>query len=229
MYVPNYVPEPLEVPGNVTLSPYAVRISFIRQVTLLHLIGLGLLAAMAFVPVPKTGCILPVAVLCAILILLDLLRIKLRSRPLEARISSACLPCVLLVVAWLAQELALTGLPVGFVLAGPVCCGIYTVACGRDYSFVGCFLLSLIASSTVLAALANQLRMPSNLTAYGLALNAVYLTYFVYDLASLMARRRRGEESAAVVDLYRDIFNFFGYLVRIVGHWKRHKIWAPPH
>jgi FtsH-binding integral membrane protein len=229
MYVPNYVPEPLEVPGNVTLAPYAVRVRFIRKVTLLHLISMALVFALAMTPIPPTGWLLPAAVLSGLLLLLDLLRIQLRGKPLEAPLSGMALPGVILAAAWLAEELCRTAVPVGFMVAGPLCCGIYTLACGRDYSFVGCFFLSLIASTTALAALANQLRLPSGTTEVGLAMNAAYLTYFVYDLASLMARRRRGEEPAAVVDLYRDVFNIFGYLVRIVGHWKRHKIWVPPH
>jgi hypothetical protein len=55
--------------------------------------------------------------------------------------------------------------------------------------------------------------------------------YFAYDLASLMSRRRRGEEAAAVVDLYRDVFNVFGYVPRVIAHWHRHRIWqdvVPP-
>ena len=54
----------------------------------------------------------------------------------------------------------------------------------------------------------------------------MFVIYWVYDLASLLARRRQGEELAAVVDLYRDVFNFFGYAVRMIKHWQKHKIWT---
>jgi hypothetical protein len=229
MYVPNYVPEPLEVPGNITLAPYTARVWFIRKVTSLHLLSLAIVALLAMIPMPAAPWFYPTGVLSAVLVLLDILRIRLRGKPVEALASSAALPCVILAVSWLAHDLTLMGLPVAFVLAGPACCGLYTLFCGRDYSFVGCLLLALIASTTGLATLSVQFKMSSSTAGWGLLMNAAYLTYFVYDLASLMARRRQGEEPAAVVDLYRDVFNFFGYFIRIIGHWKRHKIWVTPH
>ena len=61
--------------------------------------------------------------------------------------------------------------------------------------------------------------------AQALSWNAIYLTFYVYDLASLLARRRIGEEWAAVVDLYRDVLNVFGWIVRVFAHWRKHKIW----
>ena len=228
MYVPNYIPEPLEVPANVTFAPYRARVRFIKRVTALHLVSLTLLASYASAVSASPNWFLPAMVLLSLFLLLDLGRILLRGKPVEALLSSLSLRIVLVSAAWLGSSLASAGVPVEFVLAGPAACGIYTLCCGRDYSFVGCFLLSLILSSTVLAAIAIQLRMRAGLAACGLGLNAAYLTYFVYDLASLMARRREGEELAAVVDLYRDVLNVFGYLVRVVGHWKRHRIWVPP-
>ncbi len=228
MYVPNYIPEPLEVPGNITLAPYIARVRFIRRVTLLHLLSLSVVTGLSLIPFPATGWIVPAVVLSILLVLLDLLRIGLRGQRLEAIVSGAALPCVLLAVAWLASEVLRLRIPVWCVLAGPICCGVYTLCCGRDYSFVGCLLLSMIAATTALAAIAAQVGMSARQAWWGVGLSALYLTYFVYDLASLMARRRKGEELAAVVDLYRDVFNFFGYVVRVIGHWKRHKIWAPP-
>jgi FtsH-binding integral membrane protein len=228
MYVPNYIPEPLEVPSNITLAPYIARVRFIREVTLLHLASLTALTALCAVPFGPTGWIAPVIVLSVLFVLLDVLRIALRGRRVEAIASSAALPCVLLAVAWLASELMRIHIPVWCALTGPICCYVYTLCCGRDYSFVGCLMLSLIVSTTFLAGLAVQIDMTGRQAWWGIGMNAAYLTYFVYDLASLMARRRKGEELAAVVDLYRDVFNFFGYIVRVIGHWKRHRIWALP-
>jgi len=50
MIVPNYIPEPLEVPRNVTEEPYALRVTYIRRVTLRHLMGLFALAALSYLP-----------------------------------------------------------------------------------------------------------------------------------------------------------------------------------
>ena len=225
MYVPNYVPEPLEVPANVTLDPYPVRLAFIRRVTLLHAASLGLVTGLAWIPFPKFGVGLALGGLAVLLLLLDLTRVVLRGRPVEARASFQASGPMLVAVAIAARTLILAGIPVWAILVGPAFALAYTLLCGRDYSFVGCGLLSLIGSSVVLAALAVQSGIGHVASAWALGLNAAYLIYFVYDLASLMSRRRRGEELAAVVDLYRDVFNVFGYVPRVIRHWREHRIW----
>ncbi|HWD37865.1 MAG TPA: hypothetical protein VG944_03395 [Fimbriimonas sp.] len=227
MYVPNYIPEPLEVPGNVTLDPYPTRVRFIRTVTYLHLGSLAVVGALASVPLPQVRIGISLAILSVLLILMDVLRICLRGKPLEAKISGALLPVVLLVVAFAVIELQ-KHFPVWAFAAGPAACGVYTLVCGRDYSFVGCFFLSWITSSVIIAALAAYFQLTPGQAAFGLSVNFAYLSYYVYDLAALLARRRRDEALAAVVDLYRDVFNIFGYLLRVIGHWKKHRIWVSP-
>ena len=225
MYVPNYVPEPLEVPGNVALDRYPVRLAFIRRVTLLHAASLCLVAGLAWIPIPNVPLELGLAVIAAHLLVLDALRVLLRGQPREAPISIAASATMLAAVAVTARMAVLAGIPVWAILVGPAFSLIYTLLCGRDYSFVGCGLLSLIGSSVLLAGFIVQTGMNPHLAAWALGLNAAYLLYFVYDLASLMSRRRRGEEAAAVVDLYRDVFNIFGYIPRVISHWSRHRIW----
>ena len=228
MYVPNYVPEPLEVPGNVTQDTYLARVRFIKLVTALHLLSLAAVTVLCMAPLPQTGLIASLTSLGALLILLELLRISLRGRKSEAVVSAALLPIVLLFVSAAATALEARAVPVWCVLFGPAFCGVYTLLCGRDYSFIGCLCLSLVGSSTALAGCAIACGMSERETMIGLGLNFVYLVYFVYDLAALLARRRQGEAFAAVVDLYRDVFNVFGYLVRVIGHWRKHKIWVAP-
>lgn len=225
MYVPNYVPEPLEVPGNVTLDPYPIRLAFVRRVTLLHAVSLCLIAGMARLPWPQMRWESTLAILAGILLVLDGLRVVLRGRRLEARLSAASLAILLPAVAWTGRTLLDAGVPVWAMLVGPTFGLAYTLLCGRDYSFVGCGLLGLIGSSVALAGLIVQSNMEGPTAAWALGLNAAYLLYFVYDLASLMSRRRRGEEAAAVTDLYRDVFNVFGYVPRVISHWHRHRIW----
>ena len=228
MYVPNYVPEPLEVPGNVTLERYPVRLAFIRRVTLLHAASLCLVAGIAWLPArtPRPMPLIAVlAVLAATMLLLDFVRVRLRGRPKEAFWSVALAPAVAIATGIAARVAVLDGYPVWSALVGPAFALAYTLLCGRDYSFVGCGLLALIGSSVTLAGLAVQTHMGHRAAAWALGFNAAYLVYFVYDLASLMSRRRRGEEMAAVVDLYRDVFNVFGYVPRVVRHWNEHRIW----
>ena len=225
MYVPNYVPEPLEVPANVTLDPYPVRLAFLRRVTALHATSLLLVAGAAWIPIPPVPFPFALLVLAGILLLFDLLRVRLRGQPLEARLSVVLAAPIVLATALCARMATLGGIPVWAILLGPAFALAYTLLCGRDYSFVGCGLLSLIGSSVLLAGAIVQTGMGHRQAAWALGLNTAYLLYFVYDLASLMSRRRRGEEMAAVVDLYRDVFNVFGYVPRVVSHWRRHRIW----
>jgi len=229
MYVPNYVPEPLEVPGNVTLASYLSRVRFIRRVTFLHLAGMIFAAALAFIRWPELGWLPPLASLSLVLAVLDLLRIWLRGQSSEASVSSLALPLILVFAAWSARELVVGKVPVWSALVGVGWSAVYAVACGKDYSFVGGYLLALIPSTIVLAALSIQFHYGGWEAAAALLFNAAYLFYFAYDLASLMARRREEEVLAGVVDLYRDVFNFFGYFVRVLRHWKKHRIWVQPH
>ena len=47
MYVPNYIPPPLEVPRNVTQEKYLIRVRFIRRVSVLHLASVLLLGGLS--------------------------------------------------------------------------------------------------------------------------------------------------------------------------------------
>lgn len=225
MIVPNYVPDPLEVPNNVTTEPYRFRLVFVRRVMLLYLGSIGVLALLTRADWPTQG-VGPVALFfAALLIALDLWRIGARGTKLEAIISTAALPLVVAVGAWLVEELMRVGYPAWSPAIGIVSACLYSAVCGRDFSFVGCYFLAFIASSVFIAWRVVVEGMSAHTAAFALIANAGYLLYFLYDLASLMARRRRGEEGAAVVDLYRDVFNLGGYAVRCVRHWRKHRIW----
>jgi hypothetical protein len=225
MIVPNYVPEPLEVPSNVTLEPYRFRVAYIRRVTLLHLATLLVATALTNYAWPRLGLPTVALLLALVLVALDLWRIAARRARVEAMVSTFLLPLVVALVSWVATEALRLGWPAWAPLTGVVAASLYTVLCGRDFSFVGGFLLAWIASSVAIAAYVLHQRLGVPLAAAALVANTVYLFYFEYDLASLLSRRRRGEEWAAVVDLYRDVFNVFGYVVRCVRHWRKHRIW----
>lgn len=227
MYVPNYVPDPIEIPGNVTEEPYHARLGFVKRVSLLHFASLLVVGAVAYLPYAPPRAV-SLWMLGVFLIGLAITRVALRKRRTEARVSGMLLPPLLVLVGFALHHLQLAGHPIWTVIIGPGCAIIYATLCGRDYSFVGQYLLSLIASSTAIAALA--VAAPSTLAdaRFALIANGVYLSYYVYDLASLLARRRLREEFAAVVDLYRDVLNIFGYIVRCIGHWRKHRIWVIP-
>ena len=225
MIVPNYVPDPLEVPNNVTEERFPLRLQFIRRVMLIHLGTVLMVAGLSTQAFPQVGLVWASLGLAIVLIFLDVWRILARSSQSEATVSLALLPCVVVLMGWVAAEAQRIGFPVWSPAVGVVCAFLYAAVCGRDFSFVGCYFLAWIVSSVAIAGRVVWLGLPAHLAVLALAANTLYLFYFLYDLASLMARRRIGEFGAAVVDLYRDIFNIFGFAVRCVRHWRKHRIW----
>ncbi len=228
MIVPNFIPDPLEVPGNVTEQPYLLRVKFIRSVTWLYLCSLGVIAGLMLLPLPRLGVLISGGVLLATLVFLEIWRIIARGKPLEGKVSAGLLPLVLGCVPFVLNEVADAGWPVWQGLAAPLCVALYTALCGRDYSFLGNFFLSLIGSAVAIAAVGVSLQLTTRQAAFAQITNLVLLSYLLYDLASLLSRRRLPEKLAAVTDLYRDVLNFFGYFIRMVRHWQRHRIWSLP-
>jgi hypothetical protein len=226
MVVPNYIPDPIEIPDNVTQQPYPVRLTFIRRMQGIQVIGVAVIAGLATLKqIPIVAPTTIFVVLLTLLIVLCLIRIGLRSTRREAALSSAFIPILLGVVTVAAKSLAQLGFPIWSILFGLGFAYIYTILCGRDFSFIAQLVLSLIASTVALAALSLAMGHRGAYAAEALGWNAIALTYFVYDGASLLSRRRVGEEFAAVIDLFRDVLNFFGYVPRVVHHWHKHRIW----
>jgi hypothetical protein len=227
MYVPNYIPDPIEIPGNVSEELYASRLTFIRSVQILHFgsfLVIGLVSCIPWKP-PFQATLLGFGIILGSLVVV---RVAFRKARTEAVFSTSLLLPLLVSLGFLVQHFQARGYPIWAVVFGPGFALIYALLCGRDHSFVGQFMLSLIASSTAIAAL--SVAAPTTLldARFALIANAIYLGYFVYDLASLLARRRSHEKLAAVVDLYRDVLNIFGYLVRCVRHWRKHRIFVIP-
>ncbi len=197
MYVPNYIPEPLEVPGNVSQERYDLRLAFIRRVGAMYVVSLALIAAMVEglsllpKPLPSSGVGPALGAVVGLLIGLELMRIAMRGTRREANYSAAMLPLVLAVAAWLVRELQLAGAPVWALIPGPVAAVAYGALCGRDFSFVGCWVLSLIASSIWIARLQGRLDSRRSTPAIALGGNAAFLSYLVYDLASSSPPPRR--------------------------------------
>jgi len=226
MVVPNYVPEQIEIPDNVTEQPYAVRVRFIRRMQAYQMISFGVVALLAaFWPATEVRLSVALLILLAVLIVLCVIRIVARSTRREATMSAALMPILLAFVGIAANRAYAVGFPVWSVLFGLGFSYIYAILCGRDFSFVGQFVLSLIASSVALAALSLAMGHRGTYAAEALGWNAAFLSYYAYDCASLLSRRRIGEELGAVIDIYRDVLNIFGYVPRVVHHWHKHRIW----
>lgn len=228
MYVPNYIPQPVEIPGNVTGEKWPVKLRFLRIVTAWHLGSVVVLVLTSLLPLPPVALVTTIVALFVALLLLCLVRILTRGTAWDLRVSVALLPAILVLIAVIAKTLLQRGFPAWTPLVGLGASAAYTSLCGRDFSFLGQFVLSLITSAVMVAVIAVIVGMNSKMAAWGMAANALFLTYYCYDLASLMSRRRLGEELAATVDLYRDVLNVFGWIVRCARHWRRHRIWVTP-
>lgn len=228
MIVPNYVPDPLEVPGNVTLERYRVRIEFVRRVVRRSALSFTAITCSTLLAIPILPLVQVAVALMVSILMLSIERLINRSRPADVWGSLAIFPLAAASLALFMKALAVSGIPIYGPMIGILCAWIYTELCGRDFSFVGQFVLSLIVSSGVIALLAlSVLETPKHAWILLLS-NLVALSYYVYDCASLMSRRRVGEELAAMCDLYRDVLNIFGYIPRVISHWRKHKIFAVP-
>jgi FtsH-binding integral membrane protein len=119
-----------------------------------------------------------------------------------------------------ARELQEGGFAVVLVLFAALAATLYAALCGRDFSFVGQFVLSWLAVSIASGLLFFVGETAGNTVISGWVLASAWLFYFVYDLAALLTRRKRGEEVHAIADLFRDILNFITYPWRVYRHWK---------
>ena len=227
MIVPNYVPDPLEVPNNVTLESYSHRLIFVRRVVFAFVLSfLPILVSFFALRDVHLDATVATLYLVGVVIALEFERILLRSHLIEATVASALLYPFLSLIGFVAHQWFNSGFPVWAFLPGPLALALYTALCGRDFSFVAAYFLSIIPSAIGIAVVVESWHMPTQIGYLAHAINAVWLFYVIYDLASLMARRRSNEVFAAVVDLYRDHFNLFGYIPRVINHWRKYRIWT---
>ncbi|MCO5297792.1 MAG: hypothetical protein M9921_13140 [Fimbriimonadaceae bacterium] len=225
MNVPPFVPEPIEIPGNVAEERYPVMLGFVRRVATMHVGSVLLVYGVAIAPLASPGLGVAALMLLAALATLSLVRTFTKPSALDQKISLVLFPLVLLALGWVVKEALAVGFPAWSPLFGLAAAWLFAMLCGRDLSFVGQFVISALVSSVALAVVATLRHVPSLVSTEALALNFGMLFYWVYDLASLLSRRRLGEEAAAVVDLYRDILNFITYPIRTVRHWRDYRIW----
>lgn len=226
MYVPPYVPQQIEIPGNVAEEKYLVRMNFVRRVAQLHFFTVFVAAGMAAAPIPVIKPGHAALLVLGLLIVLSIVRGVAKGRSAERRVSLALLPLTLFSVSLWFRALFDQGWPIWSLGVGVAIAVLYATLSGRDLSFVGMFVVSAVLSSGVILLTAWQLSHEPLVTSAAISLNAMFLFYYVYDLAALQTRRRLGEEWGAVVDLYRDILNGITYPIRVYHHWRKHNIWS---
>jgi hypothetical protein len=223
MNVPPYVPQPIEIPGNVAEEAYLTRLTFLRRVIGLYAVSVFVVWGASLLPINMPYD--TVAIFCSLL-LLSAMRGLAKGRPVEQKISLVVSVALFVSLGALVHRMLTIGWPVWMLGVGCICLLGYVTFCGRDLSFTGMWFLSVVVS-TVVNVVVGILFGYTGLPFYSmLLLNVAYLSYWVYDLAALQTRRRLGEEIGAVLDLYRDVLNMFSYPIRVMQHWRTHKIWS---
>lgn len=226
MNTPPFVPPQIEIPGNVAEERYAVRVGFLKRVVGLHSAFCALILAVARIPWPGPNLALAVLMTLGSLLGLSLVRGMAKGWRHEQLLSAACVPPLVLGLALLVREATTVGWPLWVFAIPPLATALYTFLCGDDISFTGMFVITALGAIAG-AGLAWGFGYLSATRFWEASLGfSAYLLYYVYDLAALQTRRRLGEELGAVLDLFRDLLNFTTYPIRVVNHWRRHRIWS---
>ncbi len=183
----------------------------------------GAVGGVAVLLAPAVPFKLAGAVFLGCLLALTIVRRVLDGGPLDNVLSLGVLAPTVWSLGTMLRLASDSGSPVWILGAGYLLAGLYGLLCGRDFSFVGLLVLTTIALTMIVLTTILFFGLAwAQAALWGLA-TVAYLTYYVYDLAALLSRRRLGEAPAAVADLYRDLLNFITYTVRIVLHWRRFK------
>ncbi|MBN8690876.1 MAG: hypothetical protein J0L72_08815 [Armatimonadetes bacterium] len=220
-FAPPYFPEPVVVPQNVASDGYDARLSFVRRVILVHALTVAIATALAiWLPIflSREAAIM---VLLGSIALLSAFRKILHGKIGIAPTTILATTAIIVSASQVAQYLERDGWPVMVLPLGVLGGLLYTIACGRDFSFVGQFVLAGLF--TVLGCFGIAWAWPGAVTNPGLAglFGVLSLLYYVYDLAMILKRRKSEEWAYAVADLYCDTLNVFTYLWRVVQHWRK--------
>lgn len=226
MNIPPYFPEPIEIPGNASESRYTVRLGFIRRVLALHFLTVAAVVGVMLESdqIPLNPAQALIGTLLGLGAMSIVRQLALEHSKLDAILSWLVLPpflvCLGLTLAWGEQ----TGAMMEVALAGLIGWFSYAVLCGRDFSFIGQFGVSLIAAMGFAVWAIVQVGQPWATTAFALLGTGAMLFYLTYDLAMLTKRRRPDEVWSAVCDLYRDLLNGITYSGRVLQHWRKYPL-----
>ena len=221
VFIPPYFPEPIVVPDNVATRSYDERRRFIQTVSgLFFLAGIAsaLVATLHPLSLPLQESVL---VFLACLVAHQLFRALLGGRSPERWLQAGFLPITILFTGTLTRNLHEVGWPVcalGITLAGAA---LYTALSGRDFSFVGQYVLAGLA--TILGCVGLSVWTPDLLPNLwlGIGLGLGGLAYLVYDFAMILKRRRMDEPLSALADLHCDLLNGITYPIRVLIHWRK--------
>jgi FtsH-binding integral membrane protein len=224
MYPQPYFPEPEIIHGNIASEQYDVRLAFIRRTVGWHVLSV-LIVYVSYLYLPIKIALQPLSfMLIGLLLLLSAVRKWNSGQHLDWFASLVITPIFLVLLARLIyyfepQGVLTTSLGVSVLFAA-----LYAVFAGRDFSFMGQFVLSSMAVIVFFGAYGLYSKTSLITISIVVAAAIAYLFFYVYDLASLLQRRKKGEEILAAVDLYRDLVNFITYGFRVIEHWRNFRI-----
>lgn len=213
-------PEPITVPGNVARIPYRDRVRFIRRVVVgqaIFVACVGLLPFMVGLPGPDKD----LGIFLVGILSLSLVRAVFRTGLLESLFSWIGMIPTGLGLAGLAQSAQTHGYPVWVWALPSLVAGVYSLACGYDFSYTGMAVLGAGASAAVLALSVAWGWLGPKQAWVALAWSLSCLVYLAYDVSMIVKRRRPGEEASSVADLFRDLVNWTTYPVRVAAHWRK--------
>ena len=223
MHIQPYFPEPIEVTKNAASERYIVTLSYVRAVMAGHFISALAVAGVALFLEPTLDVQSAAVVFFGSLLLLTIGRRLLHGGWLDNAVSLLLLAPTVWSLGALVRIGLDAGMPVWIPGVAYLYASVYGALCGRDFSFVGQFVITLGAlTATVVSALALGIVDLGDAFLWSF-IALVYAFYYIYDLAALLSRRRLGEEPAAVADLYRDMLNVLTYSVRVYLHWRRYR------
>ena len=224
MNIQPYFPEPDVVPGNVAAESYGARLKFVRRVIFGHFLTVAAIGFVAFQTSPDFSPLPAIWVALGCLLLLTITR-RIAPHSKWDTLTSAVLMFPLLasfgVIVRSGIEYGLPLWSIGIAAVGAV---LYGFSCGRDFSFLGQFVLASLGTIVVVVLLAVFGYVGTTVALAACTIAMAYLAYLVYDLAALLTRRRLGETIGAVADLYRDLLNFTTYSFRVVQHLRKFRI-----
>lgn len=224
-----YFPEPIIVSGNVAAEHYDVRLRFLRSVLKWHLtcvtltVLVGCVVRQVELDWLEPHRMVLIYLLFGFLIGLNLIRRAEAfrwGRAMQWPIYVMFLGLVA-IVAGTSPALDLFFLPIA---ASSLLISLYAVMSGRDFSFVGQMVLASITFGLIAFGTNHWLELWPAELGTAVVVNIIANGYHVYDLASLLQRRRLDERWLAGIDMHRDILNFLGYFFRVIHHWRTFRI-----
>jgi hypothetical protein len=227
--VPPVFPEPATVSGNVADTSRTVQVQFLRATWLMIFLCVAYIFswAMLYNPPVIKGTLTYFSAMGASVVL-SLLRLAPGKSSIKLILSGLVFVLAGPIYGSLLLQLEIDGMPIGLMLlSATLVAYLYAQLLGRDYSFLGQFLISFGAGLVCLFFIESA-NGDWGWHLWGpVAIWLVICFYLSYNLACVMRRRRPEDWIESAIDMFRDPLNLLTYPVRVIQHWRRYPVWDP--